>query len=448
MNKYLYSIFFLVVALFSSCSSDYRSALPTGSSALVSINCTDAEVSQRLMTLTNFLHVEDIEDCGIDFTEKIYLFETADGNLGLCAKIADEQKVRTIFKTLEKDGNAVEGPERQKCNFYTLYGKCIAAYNNNSLLIVGPIIASAQSEMIQVLACYLNQDEEDSMLGTPMMDKLESLSGALCIVAQADAFPQKLTPLFTVGMPKDTELSDCVLCASVNIKDEVLYINGEPMSFNKQIDNQLKSTYSIFRPITSKYVDVLGKRSVAGLFANVDGKKFLPVIQKSEALWALLAGANQAIDMNAIISSIDGDMCLSMPSYAEKLNLALAAQLNNSAFMSDVDYWKKSAQPGSSITSWEKDAYCYSSEDIKFYFGVTPGPKPELYSGSTAEGARHSILKADEPLSKNIRDAVVGQNLACVISISALLPDDAGIVMMMLPRTLKISNVVYTVGKK
>ena len=39
------------------------------------------------------LHVDDVDKCGIDISEKLYLFESADGNLGLCAKVSDEGDV-------------------------------------------------------------------------------------------------------------------------------------------------------------------------------------------------------------------------------------------------------------------------------------------------------------------------------------------------------------------
>ena len=79
------------MVFFCSCSgSDYINTIPASSSALISIDMQKMAESNpqasKTGVLKSLLHVDDVAECGIDVSEKMYLFETADGNLGLCAK--------------------------------------------------------------------------------------------------------------------------------------------------------------------------------------------------------------------------------------------------------------------------------------------------------------------------------------------------------------------------
>ena len=75
-----------------SCSDDdYLNAIPQGSMALISIDMPKVaqENGSNTGILKDILHVDDVEKCGIDIKSKLYLFESPDGDLGLCARISD-----------------------------------------------------------------------------------------------------------------------------------------------------------------------------------------------------------------------------------------------------------------------------------------------------------------------------------------------------------------------
>lgn len=447
MKQRILYIFLAVLSfLVTSCSSDYRTTLPAGSTALVSIDATDSEVSSRLALLTDLLKIDDAAKSGIDFRERLYLFETMDGNLGLCAKVSDDQQLRGVFKNLEKGGSAKEGPERQKCNFFIVADKWVCGYTSKALLMMGPVVSSAQGETMSTMVRMLNQDADESMLGTPMMDKLDSLTAPIGIVAQAAALPQQFSSVLTLGMPKDADDSQLVIAANVSIHNEVLHIDGQPMSFNARINKDLQASYSAFRPVTDKYIKTLDSKALMGFYANFNGTKVLPMLQQSKSLWALLAGINQAVDMNAIINSIDGDVLLSVPAYsADGMQISMAAQLSGAGFLADVDYWKKSVPKGTTLTDWQKNAYRFKGDSMSYCFGVTEGSKPELYSGSSEAQALASLQPSSSPLSPDLQKLINGKRIAFVVGISSLLPEGAGMGTLMLPQLIKLKTIVYTV---
>ena len=63
--------------------------------------------------LQSLLHVEDASQCGIDLAAKMYLFESADGNLGLCAKVKSESDVSDWLASLSKQHLCTPVKERK-----------------------------------------------------------------------------------------------------------------------------------------------------------------------------------------------------------------------------------------------------------------------------------------------------------------------------------------------
>ena len=93
MKKTLLLIGAAFVMLLSSCSEkEYTDVIPRGSTALMSIDLqqTGTDMLQSLLGLS------DTQDCGIDLSAKLYLFESPDGNMGLVAKVSDEDKLEGI----------------------------------------------------------------------------------------------------------------------------------------------------------------------------------------------------------------------------------------------------------------------------------------------------------------------------------------------------------------
>lgn len=436
-----------VVAIFTSCSkTDYRAAIPMGSTMLASVNLTDEDAAADLSFLTHYLKMSDPLKSGIDVTKKIYFFESADGNFGLCASVSSESNLQGYVETLKQHGLLKDGPERDHVKFAIIAEKFVAAYSHEVILIMGPVLPSAQKDMMQQLANCLEQDESESMLGTQLMAKLDEQKGSIAMVARATALPQQVSHAFALGAPKGTDLSDVAFAANLDIRDDMLVIESEPFSDDAAVEAQLKKSYSGFRQINDTFLRSMSRHDLMGLFLNVDGKKLMHLLQQSEGTLAMLTGINQAIDMNAIIQSFNGDVYIGMPQYdADKTSIKMGAMLGNSQFLNDVAYWKSSVPQGAQLTDWQPNAYCYSSPDISFCFGVRNYTPLQFYAGTTKEQALSIMKPADTPLEDSVINTVKGTRFAIVVSLAALLPADGGIATMMLPSMMKVKSIVYTV---
>lgn len=412
-----------VFFLLSSCSgSDYLNAIPAKSTALISIDLVqmagDGESLQdKAAVLRSMLHVEDATDCGIDLESKLYLFESADGNLGLCAKVSDADKVGDWLKQLAGKHIATAVSDRKGYHFAVLKNAWMVGYSDNALLVMGPVVADAQAELQRLMVKYLGADDDNSVVSTKMYEKLQTVESPMAMVAQAQALPEKFVAPFTLGAPKGTDASQIIIAAEMKVEKGLLHINGETLSFNEGVNKAIQAATQNYRPIVGTYLKSMPDDAQAAIFMNVEGNKFLPMMQNNQGIQQLLMGINTAIDMDNIIRSVDGDMAIVIPSFSDSaLKMSMSAKLKHSQWLKDVDYWKKSCPQGGKIGDWGKNAYYYSDGKTSFYFGVSDDM--QFFSGSDELTAEYSIKPSNHPISQDIQKMVSGQKLAMVVNLA------------------------------
>ncbi len=229
-NLILMSLALLVVVLSSCSGSDYLNAIPKKSTALISVDlqqmASDKNAEDKAGMLKSLLHVDDVDKCGIDISEKLYLFESADGNLGLCAKVSDEGDVEDWLASLAKKRIASEVKERKGFHFAVLKDSWLVGFSDQALLVMGPVVADAQAQLQQQMVKYLKADEDEGITASPMFERLQTLTSPMAMVAQAQALPEKFVAPFTLGAPKDTDPSQVVIAAEMKVKNGILQIQG------------------------------------------------------------------------------------------------------------------------------------------------------------------------------------------------------------------------------
>ncbi len=402
----------------ASCSGDYVDAIPDGSRALISIDlqAAGAQGERQADVLKTVLGVDHPDDCGIDLQEKIYLFAAPDGNLGLCAKVADEDDLTDWVAAKAKAGDCGEAQTFRGCHFSVFGDSWMLGYGKNALLLMGPVVASAQPALRQAMAQYLTQDSDHGARSSLLFHRLDSIDSPMALVAQARALPERFIAPFTLGAPKDADASQVVIAASMHMSGGVLDIQGETFSFNPRVDRALKEARQVYRPITGRYAATMPADAAAGMFLNVDGRKFLPLMRTNKGLQALLAGVNRAIDMDNIMRSVDGDMAVILPALGDTgAQVMMGAELGNSLWTGDVDYWKQSVPEGGRIADWGDKAWFYTDGHTSFYFGVSPDR--QFYAGSGELMARYAIRPSNHPIPESLQKCIKGQRLVLIVNL-------------------------------
>ena len=411
-------LLFVQAALLVSCSgNDYLNAIPAKSTALISIDLQQFvgnDVSATAPLLKQMLHVDNADECGLDVKEKLYLFENKDGALGLCAKIKSEKDVEKWLASLSGKHLCTTLTERKGFHFCVLKDTWLVGFSDKAFLVMGPVVAEAQPDLQRQMARMLSADDEQGVKNSPLFTCLDSLSAPMAMVAQAKALPEKFVAPFTLGAPKGTDASQIIIAAEMLTKENVLHIEGKSFSLNKQLDKALQQSLAHFRPVSDTYVKLMPQEALMGMFVNVDGRQFLPMLQNNDGVQTLLMGVNTAIDMDNILRSVDGNLSVVIPAWSDEVqHINLSAQLAHTDWLKDVDYWKQSCPKGTQITDCGKNTFCYSDGKSRFFFGVTDDK--QFLSGSEVTAVVSPQSQAVRTLPKSVQQLIVGKRMAMVL---------------------------------
>lgn len=418
--------------LLTACSNnDYTRALPTASTALIYVDADKSGGAESGKLLEHLLRIESVGDGGLDFSQRIYFFEMADGSAGMCVRVRDAKKVGETLEKLAEKGHCREISELggvQTAVLDSLPTSKVIAYDDGALLAMNLATATDISQTKNRLVRYLKQDGERSEKFTQLFDKLNTMKTPIAGVGRG----QTLLKTFTFDLPEGIDASQVMDAVSVTVENGLVHAKNERFSFNEKVDKALKEAEKVLRPIQGRYAQTMSSEAFLGLVLNVNGEQLLPMIQNVEIIKASLAAANAAIDMNKIIKSIDGEVVLNY--FGDMMygngQYSIVAELSHSQWLADVGYWKTSTPKGSEIKDWGKDAYCYTDGKSAVYFGVVGEPKNaqssassqsslQFFCGNTPEVAESPLQSARKPISEDVAAKIKGSRFAVVMNMES-----------------------------
>ncbi len=297
--------------LLTSCTGDaYQNVIPRGCTALMAIDMqekTDKAAGHDAMPMAALFGLENIEQSGIDLSSTVYLFESPDGYFGLAASVRKASLVEQWMTDLQGKGSCKLLPERKGKRFAVLKESWMLAWDNDKLLVMGPVVATQQAELVVQMARYMQQPEKQSIKDTPIFEKLSEMQAPMAFVAQTAALPEALAAAFAIGAPQEADASQVMLAAEMEIGNGTLLVKGETFSFNKAIDQAIQASQKSLRPMNGKYLARLPQASLTWM-SNVEGNAFYTLLEQNNALKGLLTGANVSFDFRQVVNGVDGDM--------------------------------------------------------------------------------------------------------------------------------------------
>ena len=174
-----------LVVLLNAKGEGYVNVIPSKCKALMAID----------FPKLGDVKIDGIENCGVDFSRKAYMFETDDGSLGIVAAVESEDDVDGWLNGLAKSGKASKVTERKGYKFSVINDNFLLGYSSSAILVMGPVVADGQAQLQRMMIKYLSSDK-DAVSESQLYQYLISMDAPLALVAQADALPDKLvTPL-------------------------------------------------------------------------------------------------------------------------------------------------------------------------------------------------------------------------------------------------------------
>jgi hypothetical protein len=176
------------IVLMASCSSnDYLNAIPSESQMLIRLNTTKLSGTQSPLILKSLLHVNNVDETGLDLSKDVYFFEDGQGNFGICAKVSSDSKLE---KTLKQAGLSLT--KRHDYKFAALPTNWVIGFSDEVALLMGPVVPAQQADMITLMARYLGSEEDDGIKSSPMYATADSIDAPMAMVSQTKALPSSL----------------------------------------------------------------------------------------------------------------------------------------------------------------------------------------------------------------------------------------------------------------
>lgn len=416
-------LFALAVLMVCSCSKrDYQQVIPANATVVAKVNLKSLSekgdfAHSALLDMVGAMsggskemnkYTKDPMETGIDFTEPVYVFVTQDNLYGAVAKVANKSDLEDFFSVLRKQNVASRPTEKNGLTCGSV-GFADYAFDGDALLLVGGV--SGRSVSTEVLVRMM-ENEGESFIDTEAFKKMED-AGGKDIVMYAN-----LGNLLGV-LPKDIKTymqNDQLKASDIDLLANVDFVDGSAIMATKwwgkteKAQKMIDDWKEVLQAADGCYIEDVPENMVAWFGAGVKGNKALEKLKGNALAKESLFMMERAIDIEQMIRSIDGDVSIAVPktmlSGRGDVDLAVKAKLKETAFLADVDDWKKSmADYGISMQSTGKDAYSLWADGLNIHWGVEGGnlyfATPKAYQQMNTKNSS-SALKEYE---KEIKDS-------------------------------------------
>lgn len=434
---------------FASASTDLACVVPANSVAVAKVDFG------RLMSdgtaIAKLLDMEKPEECGLDFKSPAYMFESGDGVFGIVIGVKDDGDTEQWLGKLASIGKCTPIAEKKGVRFTSFGNTLLAGFNSRAMVIVGPVVASGETEYQLKIAKYLRADEGKSVKSTKLYDKLSANGeGMISLVTQTSALPEKVVAPFTLGTPSNSSLSDIYMSATINVVDgKYLLVEGESFAFEPEIDKALKEASKSYNSVKGTYLQTVSADDAFAISCNISGKEYMKLLRSNPLFRTILIGLNTTIDINKMLDGVEGDILIKGNIDAKgNIPPTLLADAVNGDWLDDVGYWKRSCPAGTVISDGKKPkSFSFISKDYHIDFGLTNGDKT-LYFVPSSSGSRQDVLA---PAAKALPSEIIGQmranKLCALVNINSILSAYGGGMAMEMAKPLLggITTIVISV---
>lgn len=360
--KFHFLIILLAVVMVGCQNKEYKNIVPKNANMLVSVDLgslfKEVEVPQsaksKLMSLAQMVDketaglqleklLEGENHTGIDCLSPFYIFRSPEVTLGLTLRVADEDDLEQLMATLEKQ-NVIEKPvEFEGLKLSSVMGELTLAFDEHSLLLMVPENKAQSKILVRKL---FNQSDDDSFIASEKFEKITEKTDPVVWFVNGAAFQDveqlySNIPLMLNFLPDGVRPIDVNLIASFSSKKGRADATYELFSLNKKTQKLLEKEDKKFNKINGDFISAPNDFFVwAG--AGVEGDNLLKMMKGNSEINPYLTALDRAIDIQAIIKSIKGDMALILPSLPQNdIDFVLTAKTKNTDFLKDVSYWNE-----------------------------------------------------------------------------------------------------------
>ena len=386
----------LVLGL-ASCtdSGKYVNALPDDAAAVVSVNLRQMAVKSGIdgNTAAPFVDalksevqgadelidkiVENPAESGLDFTDKVYLFASAQcGQMGLLARVSDKGKIDRMMDVLVEQQVCAEPVESDGCT-WSVAGSVLVAYTDVAFMVVAEPLSQAATLQHRV-SMLLRQKEGEGFASGADFGKLKNAEQDMAALLSLDLLPRAYVAPLTMGVSADLKLQNVKCLATLNFEDGRMVLEAESLTTDKLIGGLMEKQLEASGPVRGTYLDLFPANTCIWMTGNVDGGKVFDLLCENPTVRRQFENSMMPIDFRLIFNSIKGDMALAFPNPAKSGSFIAYADVTNSDFLRTFEDLK----PLLSLTGGTMTLTNTGAEEYEFR--MLDGSVVDLNPGSAA----------------------------------------------------------------
>ncbi len=414
----------VVLCMASSCKkSDYVNVIPADATLVASVDLKkiaekgDLANSQLVSLVNNYMGlvvsgndkqkmtdiVSDPSKMGVDFSLPVYLFKTKNEFVGMVMKISSESRFEDFITTLSAQGLCSRPVEREGLKWASLLEDIDFAYNDNCVLfLISLDDEGGAMRKVEINALYAGT-EENSFQSTKHYSRMLELNKDVVIYSNTGVLPSSFAKNMKAFLPANVRNADVEVIASLDFSDGKAVLSAELYSENDKVQQVLSCGSDNLRKIEGRYIDSPAKDFFVWGCCGVQGKWLLDVLKQDKEIRQMLFLLECGIDVEMMIKAIDGDVAVVLPnvfitSDTSDVDYIVTANVGNTDFLADVDYWRKSMKTfGIEMNAVGKDTYLLKTGNYELQWGVEDDnlffATPEAYQ-QNAFSPRSEVLKA------------------------------------------------------
>ena len=315
--------------------------------------------------------IEHPSESGLSLEDKVYVFAMPHAEAwAVLAKVADEGKVETMLKALEKESIATSLRKESECK-WTQIGRILCAFNNGTFLLLQPLKGDALG-MKGTLLSLMRQKEGDGFNALPDFDKVKMDSQDIASIVNLSVMPYEWTTPLRMGVSANLRMEDIKYFLSANFESGRVIVNSESLIQNQQITSFFDVMDKVMQPIEGKYLDYFQGNTMCWVAGNMQGKELYDMLCQNPTIKQMLDNPILPVDVETLFSSVEGDFAIGYDNLKSGKYL-LYADVTNSSFLKMFEELRPLlALTGGQITldCIELDAYLMRTYYGDFWFGV------------------------------------------------------------------------------
>lgn len=358
------TIMILSVLLLASCKkSGYVNCIPSDATLVVSVDFNELatkadlrnshlnEIVDQYLGLVVFgegldkakEYIDKPETIGIDFREPAYFFRTAGGEFGATLCVHDESALTEFINVLVKQDICTKPSEKNGYQTGTMLDDIHYGYDGSTLLLVASLEGGRSRQMLN---SFMNQNDNNSFSSTDNFGKMVEMKDKdIILYSNLGVLGNDVKQMFSSVIPQGVHPADVEFFGSVAFENGVARLTAEFEGANDKTKEMLDDIDKNFYKITGEVAeDVLLDKTLIWGNIGVNGEWLLDKMKKSKELKQMLFVIERAVDVEAMIRSIDGDVSIAAPlSILEDQegvpDFSLKAHLKSTSFLNDVKDW-------------------------------------------------------------------------------------------------------------